>query len=290
MSTEVTCIWPIGTELGEGPVWSQAEQALWFVDIEGSVAHRYHPESGARRSVPLPGRAGFAMPCSDGALLLGLPDGLHRFDPASGDARRLLEIEPDLPGNRLNDASVDAEGRLWFGSMDDVHIQPSGSLYCWHRGRLTQHDSGIRITNGPVVSPDGRLLYHTDTKGREVHVFDLAEDGSTQRKRLFLRSDPALGVPDGNAMDVEGCVWVAFFGGSQVHRYAPDGRLLQVVQLPCSNLTKVAFGGPDLRTAYVTSAYIHLTPQAHSEQPLAGALFAFRAPVPGLPTPALVLP
>ena len=287
---QADCVWPLGATLGEGPVWHVASQTLWFTDIKGRQLHAWHPASAQGRSHAAPDQPGFAQPMAQGAWLVGLPGGLHRLDPASGQWQLLARIEADRPGNRLNDATVGPDGTLWFGSMDDAEQAACGALYSWRAGVLRRHDDHIPITNGPVVTPDGRTLYHTDTVNREIHAFDLAADGSTSGKRLFLRFDGRHGWPDGSTVDAEGCLWVAFFGGWGVRRYAPDGSLLMTVDLPCSNVTKLAFGGPDLRTAYVTTARKGLDEAALAAQPLAGGLFAFTAPVAGLPSTELVLP
>jgi D-xylonolactonase len=290
MNPTPECVWPVAATLGEGPVWSVREQCLWFVDIKRQQLHRHTPGADGGRSWPLPGPAGFALPAESGDLLIGLPGELRRFDPRTGLSQTVLQLETDRPGNRLNDAHIDSAGRLWFGSMDDQESAASGALYAWHQGTLTRHDDGICITNGPVVSPDGRTLYHTDTVAREIHAFDLDADGRTSRKRLFLRCGDEPGWPDGSSVDAEGCVWVAFFGGWAVRRYAPDGRLLTTIALPCANATKLAFGGPDLRTAFVTTARKGLSADELAAQPLAGGLFTFTAPAPGLPATEWVFP
>lgn len=285
--TRVTpqCLWPVGALLGEGPVWHGAEQALYFVDIKGRHIHRLCVASGRRDSWATPGQPGFIVPQGRGSLVCGMDHGLHGFRPDQPLATRfmrLLPVEPDLPGNRLNDGHVDASGRLWFGSMDDGETEASGALYSFdiHQG-LVQRDSGYVISNGPATSPCGRILYHTDTVRRRVFAFDLASDGTLSRKRIFLEPR-GPGHPDGMAVDAEGCLWVAFFGGWRIDRYAPSGRLLDSVRLPCANVTKLAFGGQDLRTVYVTTARKGLTQGELEQQPLAGGLFSFRVAMAGL--------
>lgn len=282
MKSTPDCVWAVAAELGEGPVWSTSAQCLWFVDIKGRLVHRYVPGQEGGRSFPMPDQPGFALPAVGGCLVVGMPGGLHRFDPQSGQLGQLAAIERDRPANRLNDAFVDSTGRLWFGSMDDGETLPNGALYSWRDRVLVRHDDNICITNGPVVSPDGRTLYHTDTLAREVHAFGIGADGTLSRKRVFLRFDAGHGWPDGSSIDAEGCLWVAFFGGWTVRRYAPDARLLATVRLPCANVTKLSFGGRDLRTAYVTTARKGLSAAELATQPLAGSLFAFTTPVPGL--------
>jgi sugar lactone lactonase YvrE len=279
---EVECVWPLGAELGEGPVWSAAENAVYFVDIKAPAIHRLEPEAGRRTTWPAPAQVGFLVPARGGGFVCGLQGGLHRFDPADGSFTALCPVEADRPGNRINDGFVDPAGRLWFGSMDDAEAAVAGTLYRWRgQGAPEAVDAGYAITNGPAVSPDGKTLYHTDSRAKTVYAFDLAADGALSGKRVFARTADAH--PDGMAVDAEGCVWVALFGGWRIERYSPDGAVIGSVRFPCANITKLAFAGADLRTVYATTAKLHLTLEARARQPLAGGLFRFTVDTPGLP-------
>ena len=285
---DVACIWPLGAELGEGALWSPQDQAVWFVDIKAPAIHRFDPASGERATWPAPAQVGFIVPAASGGFVCGLQGGLHRFDPGGGHFTLLAPVEADQPSNRINDGFVDPGGRLWFGTMDDGEADVRGTLYSWDgRGVPVARDTGYAITNGPALSPDGRALYHTDSAARTVYAFDLAPDGGLARKRVFAQIADAH--PDGMAVDAEGCVWVCLFGGGRVERFAPDGRLVGLMRFPCANITKLAFGGPDGRTAYVTTAKLHLSAQARADQPLAGGLFAFAVDTPGLAQASLSL-
>jgi xylono-1,5-lactonase len=274
----------VGAELGEGPAWVERDAALWFVDIKARRAHRWNPASGELRSWAAPEQLGFLAPVRGGGFIAGLKSGLHLFDPQSSEFVHLASVEPHHPDNRLNDGSVSPEGELWFGSMHDPESEPSGALYRLGKdGRCVVLDKGYVITNGPAFSPDGRVFYHTGTSRRTVFAFDRPEPHTLARKRIFVQIEEGAGHPDGTAVDQEGCVWVALYGGWGVRRYSPAGKLLATVRLPCANVTKIAFGGADLRTAYVTTAWKGLTQEQRSAQPLAGDLFSFEAPTPGLP-------
>jgi sugar lactone lactonase YvrE len=277
---EISCIWSLAAKLGEGALWWQ--DAVWFTDIKQKRIHRFDPASGMGKSWEAPAEPGFIAPASDGTFIAGLRTGLHRFVPESGGFSRLVEVEPHLPGNRLNDGAVDGQGRLWFGSMDDAEVARTGALYRFARGTLTKADPDYLITNGPTFSPDGTRLYHTDTLKKEIYVFDLREDGTLSDKRVFARIEDGAGYPDGPVVDAQGCLWTGLFAGWAIRRYAPDGRLLQTIEMPVANITKLAFGGPDLRDVYVTTAWKGLDDAARKEQPLAGGLFHFRSDVPGL--------
>jgi sugar lactone lactonase YvrE len=276
------CAWALAAQLGEGPIWSPEEGAVWFVDIKKNRIHRFEPSTRRKRSYETPPSPSFIVAADGGEFIVGLKSGLHRFDPRSGDFALLCEVEPELPDNRLNDGALDPKGRLWFGTMDDAEKEKTGSLYRLDPNGPVRVDSGYGITNGPCFSPDGRLLYHTDTRANTIYAFDLADDGSAAKKRVFVKIEDGAGHPDGSVTDSEGCVWVCLFHGAAARRYSPAGELLSTVRFPCSNITKLAFGGSELRTAYATSARHHLSEEQLSEQPLAGGLFCFEADVPGL--------
>lgn len=284
--TEPVSVWDVGAELGEGPVWVERDGALWFTDIKRRKVHRFQPGSGGRRSWDAPDQIGFLFPAHSGGFVAGLRSGLHRFDEAGGVFEPLAEVEPERPGNRLNDGVVDPSGRLWFGTMDDGEKAPTGSFYRFEAGQVIPTGlSGIAITNGPAVSPDGRILYFVDTLAGTIQACDVAQDGTLGASRPFARIDPGEGYPDGPTVDSEGGVWISLYAGWEARRYSPAGELVGRVRFPVANITKIAFGGADLRTAYATTARQHLRPGQLELQPQAGDLFEFRVDVPGLPGP-----
>lgn len=275
------CVWPLGSELGEGPLWWR--DAVWFTDIKRKMVHRFDPASGKGQSWPAPSEVGFLAPLRSGHFIAGAKTGLHDFDPASGAFTFVRAVEPKRPSNRLNDGAVDQQGRLWFGSMDDAEIEPSGMLYRAYGDSLAPMDSGYVITNGPAFSPDGSILYHTDTLQKRIYAFDLRADGSLANKRLFTTIEEGAGFPDGPVVDSQGCLWTGLFGGWGARRYAPNGTLLEQVSFPVANVTKLVFGGKDFTTVYATTARKGLAEKALADQPFAGGLFSFEAKVPGLP-------
>src|SRR6187549_3916133 len=149
MSAGAQLIWDLKAELGEGPVWSARDRAVWCVDIKGRALHRYGVDDGATASWPAPDQIGFALPAEDGSLICGLRRGLYRFDPAAGRFDLMLAVQPDRPQNRLNDGFVAPDGALWFGSMDDGETLKTGALYRFAEGRATLMDDGYGVTNGP---------------------------------------------------------------------------------------------------------------------------------------------
>jgi sugar lactone lactonase YvrE len=277
-----TCCWPLGATLGEGPVWSARDAALWFVDIKRRQVHRYDPATGERRSFTAPGQCGFVAPCADGGLVAGVQGGLYRVDAASGHFALHVAVEADRPGNRLNDAAVDPRGYLWFGSMDDAERAATGRFYRLDDdGQVRSRGLECTITNGPAFSPDSRTGYFVDTLARTIWACDIDEQGHLDRQRPFVVLDDTPGFPDGPVLDEDGHLWIGLYGGWGARRYSPAGTLVARVELPVANVTKLAFGGADRRTLFATTAAQGLDAPALARQPLAGGLFTWPAPVRG---------
>jgi len=285
-ASEPKDVWNLAAELGEGPVWVERDRALWFVDIKQHHVHRYDPADGSRRSWTAPEQVGFVFPAERGGFVAGLQSGLHYFDEANGAFELIVAVEPDLPTNRLNDGVVDPAGRLWFGTMDNGEKAKSGAFYCFADGRVTRTPvDNIAITNGPAVSPDGRLLYVVDTLKGTIDRAEIRDDASLGERRPFVRVDPKDGHPDGPTIDSEGCLWISLYAGWEARRYSPAGELIDRTRFPVANITKIAFGGDDLRTAYATTARQMLSAETIAKQPQIGDLFEFPVEVPGVPCP-----
>lgn len=282
---EPRLIWPVEALLGEGPAWFPDEAMLRFVDIKRGRLHGYTPATEARQTVDMGGQPSFVVPADDGTLIVGTNGRLLSVDRGGQIARPIADVAMPTH-NRTNDATVDCNGRLWFGTMDDGERQPTGAIWCFDRGTLTYAGGEAVVTNGPAVTSDGRTLYHVDSGSRIIWRCTIGDEARLVDQTAFLRLTKGDGHPDGIVLDSDDCLWVALWDGWGVRRYSPAGELLLTVTLPCARVTKIAFCGPDLRTAYVTTARVGLDAAALARQPLAGGLFAFEAPVAGnvLPT------
>lgn len=278
----VDCVWDVAALLGEGPVWDRRDACLWFVDIKRGHLHRYDPASDERSTEQIGGNPSFVLPAAPAGLVIGNRDTL--FLRTNGSMSAMARVA--MPAhNRCNDATVDTAGRIWFGTMDDQETLPTGGVHVLDGGAIVDAGGAAVITNGPAISGDGRWLYHVDSFERTIWRFDLGDRLSLGEGTIFAVFGPGEGAPDGVVLDAEDHLWVGLWGGWSARRYAPDGRIVAEVALPCANVTKIALGGPDLRTAYATTARIGLDPAALATQPLAGGLFAFRVDVPGRPLP-----
>ncbi|MDE2240431.1 MAG: SMP-30/gluconolactonase/LRE family protein [Rhodospirillales bacterium] len=276
---------PAGALLGEGPVWHVREQALYWVDIKGQRLHRYHPADHTAQHWALHGQLAWALPRRDGGFVAGISNeiGILKIEPELSFTPR-LSVEPDLPGNRLNDAKTDIDGSLWFGSMDDNHTVPSGNFYQLRSDFSTlMVDTGYTIANGPAISRDGRYIYHTDSAARTIYRYTRTLDGKLERRAPFIYFDEADGFPDGMTVDTQGGLWVAHWGGGRVSRFTADGTFDRALPLPVSQVSSCCFGGAQLDRLFVTTASIGLNGTQRATEPLAGALFELTPDMEGIP-------
>lgn len=278
--------------LGESPLWHPDEQTLYWVDIPGRQLHRFDPASGAHQAWPVASEPASLAPVLGGGLLLAARDGLWRFDTGTGERQLLASPPYDPASQRFNDGKADAQGRFWVSTLDDQRA-PRAALYCWADGALRRMADGVAVGNGLAFSPDGRTLLWADTKAHRILAFDLdPADGALSRQRVLQqfpqrRPDAPLagygGRPDGAAMDSAGGCWLAMFEGQRLLHIAPDGRVTAELALPVRCPTMPCFGGPDLRTLYITTARDKRPADELAAQPLAGCVLQCRVDVPGLP-------
>ncbi|MDQ6774040.1 MAG: SMP-30/gluconolactonase/LRE family protein [Candidatus Dormibacteraeota bacterium] len=273
-------------QTAEGPVWDSGRGVLWWVDIPGCRVHRHRPGDGD---------VGFATPSpvgcltlrAAGGLVLGLKDGVYTCEANGSSLERLAQLEPDKPWNRINDGKAGPDGAFWLGTMDEAEQRRrQAGLYrvdAHHQVTLLVAD--VTLSNGLDWSPDRSLFYFTDTRTGEVDVFDHdPATGAISRRRQFVRFDAEQGHPDGLCVDAEGHVWVALWGGWAVRRFTPSGAPDGLIEMPCSQVSCPAFGGPDLDDLYITTARKNLGPEQLRREPAAGGVFRCRPGVRGQPT------
>lgn len=279
--------------LGESPLWHPREQRLYWCDIPGHRLYRHDPVTQDLVHWDFDTDVACCAPMLDGGLLIGMRDGLWRFDTARGERRRLAAPPYDPATERFNDGKCDPQGRFWVGTIYEPRDPAKARLYRFQHGVLDAQVDGLTVTNGLGWSPDGRRLYVSDTKAHRIDRFDVDPvGGGLSGRRTFVQfplrqaGEPLSaygGRPDGAAVDTEGCYWVAMFEGARLLRLSPDGQVLREVRLPVQCPTMPCFGGSDLRTLYITTASHHRPPAELADQPWAGGLLSLRVDVPGLP-------
>lgn len=256
--TDVRMAFDADNHLGETPIWSAAEQALWWVNCEHPPElHRWSPSTGEHRFWPMPRRIGGFVPKASGGLLVALADGLYDFEPSDGALS--FRVPSPFPAHvNLHECHCDRQGRFWIGGFDTRYPADRGAAdagYCRFDGdRLVPVVGGVHVANGLAFSPDGTTMYAVTSPTKQIDAFDLdPATGALSNRRPFTRLGPDEGFADGATVDSEGGYWLANVGAGALRRYLPDGTLDRSVPLPFSNPTKPAFGGPDLTTLYVTS-------------------------------------
>ncbi|WP_158600842.1 SMP-30/gluconolactonase/LRE family protein [Teichococcus wenyumeiae] len=269
--------------LGEGPVWDDAEGCLWWVDIVGAELHRLRLADEAHDSWPMPERVAALALREEGGLVLALASGFARFNAATGAVVPYPERLPLRRGQRLNDGGCDHSGRFWCGAMREEGEEADAALHVLQPvGSLLEHPVGLRIINCVNWSPDGGAMYFSDTPAGIIYACDFdAATGRMGERRVFHDGKDVPGQPDGGTVDAEGCLWSARFGGGGVARFRPDGSLDGFLPLPAQKITCCAFGGPELRTLFITSATEGLSGEEKQAQPLAGRLMALEPGVAG---------
>jgi sugar lactone lactonase YvrE len=276
--------------LGEGPLWSPDEQALYWVDIQRPALQRWHPASGDYRYWQMPTEIGSFALREAGGSVVALRSGLHFFDFARGRLDPICDPESEQPFTRFNDGKVDRQGCFWAGTMDEGFAEHRrAALYRLDPGgQCSRRRAGVGISNGLGWSPDNRVMYYTDSAEHAIYAFDFDPvAGQIAKERLFART-PAAYVPDGLTVDAAGYVWSAKWDGWKVVRYSPDGRVDLEIPLPVQRPTSCTFGGPTMQQLYITSARDGLSPAELAGQPLAGSLFVVETGVRGLVEPKFV--
>jgi len=284
--TEVRCLLDAKAGIGESPVWSAEERALYWVDILAPAIYRLEPETGALRSWKMPTEIGSLGLREHGGAVLALRSGFHFFDFATEQLTFIANPESGITTNRMNDGKVSPDGRFFAGTMDDEKLsRPLGSLYRLDPdGSCRRMVGDLIVSNGLAWSADGKTMFHSDSKAKVIFAYDYdLSSGSMSNRRIVARPDEETGRPDGAATDMEGFYWSAGISAGVLNRWSPEGKLDRQIEMPCAAPTMPCFGGPDMKTIFVTSLRGHMAADKLAAKPLSGGLFALEVEVPGVP-------
>ena len=281
---DLTCVVPSAAFLGEAPVWLEKSAELLWVDILAPAAHLSRVDTSQTRTIALGELVGAIVPRKRGGFVAAAQSGFRALDLNSGETI-LMASPDDIGGRRFNDAKCDPAGRLWAGTLSIDASPGKGVLYCLDPDSgLRTIEQGFDICNGMGWSPDSSTYYLADSGARKIYAydFDLAS-GSVANRRIFVDCSQGDGMPDGLAVDSDGCIWVAMWDGWAVRRYTADGRLDRTLSMPVPRPTSCAFGGRHNQTLFITSARIRLSASQLAAAPMSGSVFALPVETSGVP-------
>ncbi|MEL4281913.1 SMP-30/gluconolactonase/LRE family protein [Shewanella mangrovisoli] len=271
---------PVGNHLGEGVLWDELHQSIWWTDILSAVIYRFHLDNRTLDTFPMPHRVGsFGLTAKPTTLIVAFDIGIAFYDIEDQSLTWLAQPEAQIEGNRFNDGRIDRQGRFWAGTMvEQRHSEAQhAALYCIdENGDCHQRLTHLEISNGLCWSPDGRTLYHADSPTHQIHQYDVdIQTGLLSRKRLFAITSNRV-FPDGSDVDAAGYLWNAQWGGGQVVRYRPNGEVDLILKLPVTHPTSIAFGGERREFLIVTSAKHSLEASQLEQEPQAGDVFIYQ--------------
>jgi sugar lactone lactonase YvrE len=277
-------LYPAQCYLGEGPFWHAERKSCFWVDIENRKFYEYKWQEKEVQCRSLDFRVSLIVKSKDNNLILGLEGGLARYDLIQEKLVWLMDIEKEFEKHRCNDGQVDSRGRLWLGTLHRDLNQGAGSLYCVDENmNIHKKLSHLTISNGIAWSTDNRRMYFIDSPTNKVQAFLFDESSGQinyQEDALFI--SPGMGSPDGMAIDEEGMLWIAHWGGFAVWRWNPfTGKPISKIELPVPNITSCAFVGKDLDHLLITTARQDLSPEDLKKYPKSGDVFILKIPVRG---------
>lgn len=270
--------------LGEGPVWNEDEQALYWVDIMSGRFHRLDLGTRQQTSFTVGVPVCVLAFRQRGGIVMAVRDGFAFWNAQEGTPEYIVRPLEHLTDVRFNDGSVDSAGRFWAGSMSMSGDMNSGTLYRLDPdGSLHVMATGFAISNGIGWSPDSTIMYQTDSPRRVIYAYDFdAASGSISNRRPFVQLASDAPQPDGLTVDADGYVWSAHWGGACVVRYTPEGAVDRTIHVPAPHTSACCFGGPTLSDLYITTAQQDLTSEQLAHYPLSGDLFHYQSGVRGL--------
>jgi sugar lactone lactonase YvrE len=281
------CLAEARCEVGESPVWDGRENRLYWSDNESSEIQSIDLSDKRRQMWRMPDRIGSLGLIDDGRLLVAIGRAVHVFDPANGRSERFAEVPLPDGVDKLNDGKVGPDGAFWVGSMAQkepdrkavaslYRITPDGQVEEKIRG-------GIKVSNGLAWSADASLMFHSDSRGPWIDVWDFdAVSGAISNSRRIGSPDWDTGVPDGAATDLAGHYWSAGFSAQRLNLFTADGALAGSIAMPAAP-TMPCFGGEDMKTLFVTTLRAHIGSELLAKYPLTGSVFMARTEVAGVP-------
>ncbi len=281
----IRCIWNGNATLGEGPIWNEKDQSLFWVDIERNKIYQLYPETGIINHWVIEEQVTALAICQSGLPIVTYRHGFARFNQQAGTLGSLQPVVTPSDKVMFNDGKCHPSGKFFYaGTKSLPETSPTGALYRLDtQGKVTLVVGEITVANGPAFSPDGKIMYFADSPKGLIFAFDVDPNtGDLSGQRTFTQVAKDDGYPDGMTVDREGCLWSAHWGGWRITRYKPDGSIDRVIKMPVPNVTSLCFGGKDYRTLFVTSAARDVDAEILQKAPQAGSTFAIDMDVAGV--------
>jgi sugar lactone lactonase YvrE len=286
MAISASSLYPSQCILGEGPLWYAGRNSCFWVDIEKGILYEYRFSDEQTITYSFEGRISMVIECTDGNLMITLDRKIFKFHPDSGQLEFYLEVDPEMETHRFNDGAADSQGRLWAGTMHLSHHPGTGILYCMETGYKPEPKlEGLAISNGIAWSPDNGHMYFIDSPTHRIDAYFFNEEnGRIEFDRTAINIPPEKGAPDGMAIDSEGMLWIAQWGGFGVFRWDPkSGKLIDKIELPVPQVSSCAFVGEELDRLIITTARENMSKSQLEKYPQSGDCFIAELPVKGLP-------
>ncbi|MEX2594205.1 MAG: SMP-30/gluconolactonase/LRE family protein [Anditalea sp.] len=281
---EASTLYPSKCILAEGPLWHKERKSCFWVDIESGVLYEYDWHTKEIRTWSFDYKVTLVIQALQNEVILGLNRSIARFDLDTEKLEWLVDLENALPNNRCNDGACDRKGRIWVGTMAMDTQEGAGALYCIEKdGHLQKKLENVTISNGLAWSLDNRTFYYIDTPTQKVQSFLFNEEsGEIVFDKIAVQIPAEMGSPDGMAIDEEGMLWIAHYGGFGVYRWDPNtGKLLEKITVPAPNITSCAFAGENLDMLIITTASENMSEVDLKQYPGSGNIFYVKTKVKG---------
>ncbi len=269
--------------LGEAPLYNESENAFYWSDIKDFKIYKYDLTSQKVESFQFDKTISSFAFNETNQIIATTNDGFEYLDLKTKVVQSLLDPEKYLPQNRFNDGKCDSYGRYFAGTMDNNEEEITGSLYCFYGNTVEKKESDLFVSNGLGWNKNSSKFYLTDSPKRVIYVYDYdLKTAKMSNKKVFAKIDEKDGYPDGLCIDEQDYIWSAHWHGWKITRYAPDGSIDRIIDMPIPKVTSCAFGGKDFKTLFITTASIDLSKEELEKAPLSGYTFMLDADIKGM--------
>ena len=281
-TSEPKVIWNTKCTLGEGTLWVKEHNSIYFTDIKKKKIFVLNTKNNKKKIIKVDKEIGFLAHINKNNFILGLKGELRIVNLKNNKKIKLIKIENKIKSNRINDGKTDLNGKLWFGTMDNLERNINkGSLYCLDNNFfLKKVDTNYYITNGPAFLSE-KTFYHSDSRLKKIYKISVDKNLNILKKNIFKKFNKKTGSPDGMTVDTNKNLWVCHFGGARISVFDTKGKKIHVINFPAKNITNCTFGGKNNSEIFVTSAIKSMNKKDIKKYKYSGCLFKIKTNVRG---------